>query len=57
MKINKTETITLGAEELTSWIHMHSILREIYTEANDDEIKDLAVEIDDYMEMLEKYFY
>lgn len=57
MKINKTETITLGAEEATSWIHMHSILREIYNEANDDEIKDLSLNIADYMEMLERYFY
>lgn len=57
MKINKTETIILGGQELNSWIHVHSILQEIYNEADDDEIKELSVRVKDYMEQLEKYFY
>ena len=56
MKIDKRETIFLNTEEVNSWNHVHSILQEIYLETDEDEIKDLSIRIEDYMEMLEKYF-
>jgi hypothetical protein len=57
MTIDNRETICLDAEEKETWKHMHSILQKIYYEVEDDEIKDISIRIDDYMEMLERYFY
>lgn len=56
MMIGRRETVFLNAEEKGTWKHMHSILQEIYLESDEDEIRHLSVDIEDYMEMLEKYF-
>lgn len=56
MMIGRKETIFLDNEEKEIWARMHSILQEIYEESDEDEITRLSVDIEDYMEMLEKYF-
>lgn len=56
MTIGRKETIFLNNEEKEIWTRMHSILQDIYEESEEDEITRLSVDIEDYMEMLEKYF-